>query len=328
MHPAKYWEALAGNRVRCLLCPQNCVIKEGGSGFCRARSNHGGKLYSENYGWATSVALDPIEKKPLYHFKPGKPILSLGSFGCNFRCLYCQNHSISQQKTAGRYFDPETILALIAQFEDNVGVAFTYNEPLIWFEFIFDAAKLIKEKKPEASVVLVTNGFINQAPLAELLPYIDALNIDLKSFNDDTYRSLCKGRLNPVLETIQTASKKCHVEVTTLVLTDTNDSPEEIGRIAEFLASVDKRIPLHLSRYYPNYLLKKPATSGDVLFKAHAAARKHLDYVYIGNHPEADTNTYCPNCGNLLIERKFYFTKNHLQEPACPRCGEKVPVIL
>lgn len=170
MHPAKYWEALAGNKVRCLLCPQNCVIKEGGSGFCRARSNHGGKLYSENYGWATSVALDPIEKKPLYHFKPGKPILSLGSFGCNLRCLYCQNYSISQQKVSTRYFDPASLLALLERFENNIGIAFTYNEPLIWYEYVYDVAKLIKDKRPETSVVLVTNGYINQEPLKELLP--------------------------------------------------------------------------------------------------------------------------------------------------------------
>lgn len=328
MRRAKFWEQLQGNRVRCRLCPQNCLIGEGKSGSCRARANHGGDLYSENYGKTSSIAVDPIEKKPLYHYKPSKLILSLGTFGCNLRCLHCQNYSISQQKVAARYFDPESVPPLINNFENNIGIAFTYNEPLIWYEYVHDVAKLVKEKQPDASVVLVTNGFINQEPLEELLPFVDAMNIDLKSFSDETYKKLCGGRLEPVLETIKTASKHCHLEVTTLLIPDTNDSEEEIREIARFLAGINENIPLHLSRYYPQFLLNKPATPKETLLRASGIAREHLNHVYIGNLPEADTNTYCPNCGKVLIERKYYHTKIHLKEPSCPRCGEAINIIL
>lgn len=329
MRLAKYWENDSETkRVHCLLCPQDCKIGEGKAGFCRARVNYQGELFSDNYGKISSIALDPIEKKPLYHYKPGSFILSVGSYGCNLRCLYCQNYSISQQKVSTRFFDPESILPLLDRFENNIGIAFTYNEPLIWYEYVYDVAKLIKENKPDASVVLVTNGFINQKPLEDLLPYVDALNIDLKSFTDETYKRLCKGRLEPVMQTILKAKKHCHVEVTTLVVTEENDSLAEIQILAQFLGSIDKNIPLHLSRYYPNFLLKKPVTPINTLQEANNLAKKYLNYVYIGNCPEADTNTYCPSCGKLLVERKFYQTKNYLRNPVCPECRSEIPIIL
>jgi len=327
MHRARYWDPVSETKVRCLLCPQHCLIEDGSAGFCRARVNYQGELYSENYGKVSSIALDPIEKKPLYHYKPGSQILSVGSYGCNLRCLYCQNYSISQQKVSTRYFDPASLLALLERFENNIGIAFTYNEPLIWYEYVYDVAKLIKDKRPETSVVLVTNGYINQEPLKELLPYIDALNIDLKSFSDKIYKKLCKGRLDPVLETIQTA-RRCHLEITALLVTDENDSHEEIHNLASFLARIDKNIPLHLSRYYPNFLLNKPATPGSSLLEAREIASEYLNYVYIGNYPEADTNTYCPNCGKLLIERKYYQTKVKIKSPNCTQCGKGIPIIL
>lgn len=279
---AMFYEKLK-DKVHCFLCPHNCVIAEGSYGKCSVRTNEGGELFAINYGEITSAAMDPIEKKPLYHFKPGSHILSVGSFGCNFACGFCQNYTISQAKPASRFVSGEELIDAALSIKDNIGIAFTYNEPSIWYEYVYDCAKLLKEAAPEKSVVLVTNGYISEEPLNMLLPYVDAVNIDLKSFNKEYYSKLCGGSLQPVLKSIETAAKACHVEVTTLLVTGENDSMEEVEKIAEFISSISPEIPLHLSRYFPRYKLNNPPTDIAFMKKAEETAKKYLRNVHLGN---------------------------------------------
>jgi len=218
MKQAMYYEKTEDSKVRCYLCPHNCVIKPGGLGVCRARKNVDGDLYSLNYGKITSIALDPIEKKPLYRFHPGKEILSVGTFGCNFKCSFCQNWRIAHEDARTADITPEQLAGKAEELTaaGNIGIAYTYNEPSIWYEFVYETAKIARAKKLEN--VLVTNGFISREPLENLLPYIDAMNIDVKAFTDKFYKDICKGALEHVKETVEIAAAKCHVEVTTLVI--------------------------------------------------------------------------------------------------------------
>lgn len=293
---ARFYKAeRAGNpAVRCLLCPHVCLIPDGGTGLCRARHNDGGTLRAAGYGIVSSLALDPIEKKPLAHFFPGSRILSVGGYGCNLSCKFCQNHEISQRDIPHQAGAVEptrlTPLGLVeaALFErkrGNIGIAYTYNEPFVGYEFVFDAATLARGRGLKN--VLVTNGYVNGEPLAEMLPLIDAMNIDLKSMSDSFYRRMCGGRLSPVMETIETAIARypsCHVEVTTLVIPDLNSSREEIGSLAAWLASISPEIPLHLSRHHPDYLMPNPEPiSRDDLFSLADLAREHLSSVHCGN---------------------------------------------
>lgn len=281
---ALYYENLGGDRVRCELCPHNCVLKQDGVGVCRARKNVGGRLYTLNYACVTSLALDPIEKKPLYHFHPGKLILSAGTYGCNFKCSFCQNWTIAQRDAQYTEISPEQLADLAEEYTDrgNIGVAYTYNEPSIWYEFIRDTAGRVREKG--LVNVLVTNGFINRKPLEELLPYIDAMNIDVKAFTEKFYGQFCKGGLEAVKNTVELAASRCHIEITTLVIPGLNDSPEEIEMLARWLAGIDPDIVLHLSRFFPNYLMTDvPPTPLPTLEKARDSAILHLRHVYLGN---------------------------------------------
>lgn len=279
---AMFYEKLE-NKIHCFLCPHNCIIEKGEVGKCKVRINEDGNLYTVNYGEVTSIALDPIEKKPLHYFHPSTKILSVGSFGCNFTCGFCQNHRISQEKASSEYMSKEKLVELIMTLENNIGVAFTYNEPSIWYEYVYDVAKLLKETNEKASTVLVTNGFISEEPLKELLPYVDAMNIDLKSYSNKYYNKVCGGSLNPVLKTIEIASGSCHLEITTLLVSNENDSMDEVEEIAKFLCRIDKNIPLHLSRYFPMYKMDNPATSIETMFKAEEIAKRYLNYVSLGN---------------------------------------------
>lgn len=283
MKHADYYEALDGEAVRCLLCPHNCEIKAGCAGICGVRRNEGGVLYAESNGRVTSLALDPIEKKPLYRFFPGSMILSLGGYGCNFRCGFCQNHEISMKRAEYREMTPEALAALSLELEENgnIGVAYTYNEPLIAYEFVRDSA--VKIRGQNQKNVLVTNGFICAEPLNALLPVIDAMNIDLKSFSPDFYKQI-GGSLEPVKKTIETAAKACHVEVTTLVIPGKNDSPEEIESLASWLSGVSPEIPLHLSRFFPRYKMTELAhTPLETMLALEKISKKHLKYVFLGN---------------------------------------------
>lgn len=279
---AMFYEKL-NDKVHCFLCPHNCVIENGHVGKCNVRTHENGELFTINYGEITSASLDPIEKKPLRYFRPHNQIFSVGSFGCNFVCGFCQNYSISQSRAESKFVPKESLVESVLKTENNIGIAFTYNEPSIWYEYVYDCSKLLKEKDNNMAVVLVTNGFISEEPLKELLPYVDAMNIDLKSFSGSYYKDLCGGSLQPVLKTIEYASKSCHVEITTLLVSGENDSLDEVEEIAKFLSSINKDIPLHLSRYFPRYKLSNPPTDIDFMRKAEETAGKHLNRVILGN---------------------------------------------
>lgn len=277
---ARYWER-TDDKIVCRLCPNTCKLNNMSTGICRVRKNIGGTLYTLNYGLVSSIALDPIEKKPLYHFYPGTYILSVGTYGCNLQCSFCQNWSIAHD-------EPDTVLVTSEQLIEKaqglpncIGIAFTYNEPSIWYEFVFDTC--VKARESGLKNVLVTNGYINEQPLRDILPYIDAMNIDVKGFTNDYYKDICKGNLDYVKRTVEISARQCHVEVTTLVLPDLNDSIEEIRVLCKWLSSIDENIPLHLSRYFPNYKMKKPATPKETLYRAKDEADEHLKHVYLGN---------------------------------------------
>lgn len=276
-------------QVLCDVCPKFCKLREGQIGFCRARSNIGGKIVPINYGQATSLALDPIEKKPLMRFCPGTYILSYGSYGCNLRCPYCQNASISMagpDNCPHRLITPEGLTDLAVdlskQEPGNIGVAFTYNEPTVCFEFIRDTSKLLHEAGLKS--VVVTIGGLVRKYADELLPHVDALNIDLKGFSNEFYRYV-KGEFDTVKEFIKAAVEhKCHVELTTLVIPTKNDDPEEMGREVEWIASISPEIPLHLSRFFPRYKVDDlPPTPAETIYQLKDIAQKKLKYVYTGN---------------------------------------------
>jgi len=270
----------------CNICPHHCNIPEGGVGFCRARTNKNGKIICKNYGKLTAMAVDPIEKKPLMRYMPGSKILSIGSYGCNLRCPFCQNYeiSMSDEKELDTVFvSPKDLIKKALEYvpAGNIGIAYTYNEPLISYEYIFDCARLAR--KNGLKNIIVTNGYVCDKPFYELLPYIDAANIDLKAFSAVFYKKI-NGGLERVKQTIISAAKACHVEVTTLIIEGANDSPEEIGQLSEWLAGVGNEIPYHISRFYPRYLYnEKSATSVKAVYSLANIARQSLKYVYEGN---------------------------------------------
>ena len=273
-------------KVKCGICPQDCELGEGQTGFCRARSAKDGAVVCDNYGLITSMALDPIEKKPLRRFHPGGTILSVGSFGCNLRCPFCQNYEISmcgKQRADTVYVPPEALVerALSLRPSRNIGIAYTYNEPLIGYEYVRDCSVMAHEHGLKN--VLVTNGYVNEEPLRELLPHIDAMNIDLKAFTEDFYRTL-HGHIEPVKRAISIAAAACHVEVTTLIVPVQNDSPDEMRLLSEWLAGVREDIPLHISRFFPRYKMTDGgATPVETVYALADIARKSLKYVYTGN---------------------------------------------
>jgi pyruvate formate lyase activating enzyme len=285
MIEAKYYEKKENQTVQCGLCPHNCVIAPGKTGICRIRQNKDGKLYSLTYDQSTSINFDPIEKKPLYHYYPGSTILSVGTLGCNFRCEFCQNWEISQAEFGDiptRRLTSEMALKLAGE-NNSIGIAFTYNEPLINYEWVLDTAKLFSANKLKN--VIVSNGYINPGPLAGLLPFIDAANIDVKSFSEGFYKKFCGvPAFTPVLKTVETMVRaNKHVEITTLLIPGENDSAPEIEKLVDWLAGISDRIPLHFSRYFPQYKMDIPPTDMKTLLRAYELARKKLKYVYLGN---------------------------------------------
>ena len=319
----------SGERLECLLCPHNCKLKTGGTGICGVRKNTGEKIELLTYGVISGYALDPVEKKPLYHFYPGTNILSIGSYGCNMRCDFCQNYSISQRTLAGfsTKTEPEKIIRDALSSLNNIGIAFTYNEPVIWFEFIADVTREAREKG--LKTVMVTNGFVNPDPLKEIISFTDAFNVDLKAFNNSFYKKLTGAFLEPVKENLkQIAASGRHLEITTLVIPGRNDDEKEMELQTEWMAGeLGKHVPFHLSRYFPMYKRDDPSTSPETLRKLAAIASKHLDYVYVGNmDTDAGQNTYCPECGTIVTKRSRYHIKhqNLDREGNCTECGTKI----
>ncbi len=327
----RLWEKNEGDeRLRCLLCPHSCLILPGTTGACGTRKNLDGEIVSATYGIISGYAVDPIEKKPLYHFFPGTSILSIGSYGCNLRCDFCQNSQISQHRYTGDQvrLSPRELVGRAVSIPGNTGLAFTYNEPGIWFEYVTDSARLTAAAGLRN--VMVTNGYINRSPLEELTEVIDAFNIDLKAFNNDFYRRYTGATIQPVMEAIQTvASSGRHLEITTLILPGLNDSEDEMRREASWIAeNAGRSVPLHLSRYFPMYRRSTPATLPESIIRLREVAGEYLDFVYTGNMPGSDTggDTQCPACGATVVRRSGYkVTITGLtDEGRCTRCNEEV----
>lgn len=308
-------------KLQCLLCPNYCILTKNQFGACDTRMSTGEKIENQYNGVISSSATDPIEKKPLYHFRPGSSIFSVGFFGCTLKCQFCQNYTISQYhpiKNMER-ISPEDIVS----FLKNNGldqIAFTYSEPTLYYEWVLETSILCH--KNGIKTVLVTNGYLNPQPAKELLKHIDAANIDLKSFYNEFYQKICKGKVDPVKEFIKIAYDiGVHIEITTLVVTDENDSEEEMEKITDFISSISKEIPFHISRYHPSYKFKNPATDPLTIDKLIEVAKKKLFFVYGGNIL-GYSNTYCKNCSSLLIKRDFYIvTLTGIDSRgACKRC--------
>lgn len=271
--------------LTCNVCMHRCSLSEGHTGFCGVRTVKDGKIISDNYGYITSLALDPIEKKPLKNFHPGSYILSIGSYGCNLRCPFCQNHEISQvyskEDSFARYISPEELCSIVIKENKSIGLAYTYNEPLVGYEFVRDCSKLIHEHGKHN--VLVSNGEASLETLEEILPLIDAMNIDLKGFKDDIYKAY-NGSLDMVKAFIKKSVTASHVEITSLIVPDMNDSPEDMEEEAKWIASLNPDIPLHITRYFPQYKMRDKAPTSIPLMKFLAeTASKYLNHVYLGN---------------------------------------------
>lgn len=329
---AMYWDELAGGAVQCQLCPRKCVLRPGERGFCRVRKNIDGKLYSLVYGKPVAIHLDPIEKKPLFHFLPGSLAYSLATVGCNLGCLYCQNWEISQASPEEVKFINKTPEELVEEALSTgaQSIAYTYTEPTIFYEYMLETAKLARERGLKN--VVVTAGYINPEPLKELLKYIDAIKVDLKAFNDNFYRRIVGGRLGPVLETLKTIKEEgVWLEIVYLVIPRENDNEAEIREMSQWiLKNLGENTPLHFTRFYPTYKLKNlPPTPEATVKKARQIALEEgLKYVYTGNLGDPVTeSTYCPNSNEIAIERKgFFVTKNNLNKGICPN-GEQIPGI-
>jgi len=330
VHPARFQEVLPDNAVRCLLCPHQCLVREGGHGLCHTRVNREGELYSLAYGNPCSIGVDPIEKKPLFHFFPGTKIYSVSTAGCNFRCLNCQNWEISQASPMDlRQYElmPEEVVQQALLNRTN-SIAFTYTEPTVFYEYMFDTAKIAHEKG--LKTVMISNGYINEKPLLELCPYLDAVNIDLKCFDDGVYHKLTGGRLQPVLNTLKTLKEQSvWLEITNLLIPGISDGTEMITAMCEWLiANGFSDTPLHFSRFFPTYKLSQtsPTSESSLLQAKEIAEIIGMKYVYIGNlsglHGE---NTYCPHCKRIIVERNGYVVRQNLiNEGLCVYCGKPV----
>jgi pyruvate formate lyase activating enzyme len=316
-------------KVACQLCPHECLLEKGRTGNCGVRRSNGSSIELITYGIISGCAFDPVEKKPLYHYYPGTHILSAGSWGCNMKCDFCQNHHISQKVPSekGKVTSPLALCKMALARKNNTGIAFTYNEPVIWFEYVRDTSVLAREMG--LRTVAVSNGYIKEEPLEEMTGFIDAFNIDLKSFANDFYRSLTGARLEPVLNTLKIiAASGRHLEICTLVIPGQNDSEEEMRRQCSWISGeLGREIPLHLSGYFPMNKRRDPPTSPELLLRLQLVASEYLDYVYTGNaETERGQDTYCPSCGTIITRRRAYNIAhaNVDRSGNCSKCGKQV----
>lgn len=331
MREAMLWESLGEGRIRCNLCAHRCIIPPGRRGICMVRENRDGTLYTLVYGRLVAVAVDPIEKKPLFHFLPGADALSIATVGCNFRCEFCQNYHISQypRDHGGRIFgdevSPEEVVSQAERSGSRV-IAYTYTEPTVFFEMAYETARLAHARGIKN--VFVTNGYMTREALEEISPYLDGANVDLKAFREETYRRHMGATLQPVLDTIEGMYQRgIWVEVTTLIIPGLNDSEEELRWIAEFIRGISPDIPWHISRFFPSYRMQdRPPTPVSTLFRAYEIGKEvGLNHVYLGNLPGEKEDTICPRCGATLIKRYgFLVERNDVAEGRCPHCGTEI----
>ncbi len=318
-----------GNKSECLLCPHFCKIADGNTGICGVRKNTGGKIELLTYGVISGYSLDPVEKKPLYHFFPGYNILSVGSYGCNMRCDFCQNYNISQKVPASLISDitPEKIVKDALSSDKNIGLAFTYNEPVIWYEFMRDTATVAKNEG--LFTVMVSNGYVNSEPLNEIIQFIDAFNIDLKAFSNNFYKKLTGAEIEPVKHCLKTIAKSGnHLEITTLIIPGLNDDEMEMARQSEWIAGeLGKDVPFHLSRYFPMYRRTNPATSQETMNRLFETASANLNHIYMGNTiSESGQSTSCSKCSTIVTMRSGYRTRllNLDEDGSCTVCGNLI----
>ena len=328
MKPALFYRKLDNNKVECQLCPHECILEDGKLGICGVRRNHDGILVNETYERVAAIHYDPIEKKPLYHFYPGSVILSIGGIGCNLSCAFCQNCDISQTDVDSyswfRHYSVEEIVNMANDRPENIGLSFTYNEPTIHYEFMFDIAKAARARGMKTT--MVSNGYINPEPLKQLLRYMDAFNIDLKAFDNKFYRIHTKATLEPVLNTLKMIREyNRHLEITNLIIPTLNDDPDQFRKMINWICNeLGESTVLHLSRYFPHYKMTIPSTPVSTLEKCYEIAREKLHYVYVGNVAGTKgQQTLCPECGNLLIDRLGYSTRITGISPdsKCKGCG-------
>lgn len=335
MQEALFYKKLADNKVQCELCPWNCVLSPTQVGNCKVRLNQNGTLHTEVYNKVAALGSDPIEKKPLYHFHPGKNILSIGEVGCNLHCSFCQNHKISQCKASQfsgfHNITSKQIVNEAVKTWNNIGIAYTYNEPFTFYEFLLETAELAKSK--DLKNVVVSNGYINKEPLKKLLPFIDAFNIDLKAFTEDFYSTHTKGKLQPVLETLKIiAQNNIHLEITNLVIPELNDDKVAFTSMVKWIASeLGKNTPLHLSRYYPQFKMQILPTPIETLESLYNIAKQNLNHVFLGNVSDAEkSSTYCNSCNTILIQRNRYKTEllGISEDGKCKNCCIKTNIKL
>lgn len=329
---ATWYEKKGNNIVKCTLCPHNCVIKPGKTGICLVRRNINGVLYAENYAVLSAMHFDPIEKKPLYHFYPGQGVLSIGTFGCNLKCGFCHNSDISQNgiRNPGSkaLTDPREIIDEALSLTGNIGIAYTYNEPIIWLKYVRDVA--IPAKKAGLKNVMVSNGFINESPAKEMIELTDAFNIDIKGFTEDFYKRHTSSSLEPVKETIKAIHKAGkHLELTNLVIPSLNDDPVIFERMVQWIATeTSEDTVLHLSRYFPHFKVSLPPTEVKKLSGFYEIAKNYLKYVYLGNvaDPTMGNHTFCPVCKEKVIVRDGYktWTSGLDSNGKCKNCGTKI----
>jgi pyruvate formate lyase activating enzyme len=334
MKPALLYEKYGkegAQKVRCLLCPHHCILGDNQVGICKVRQNIKGELYSLNYDRVAATHSDPIEKKPLYHFLPGSTSFSIATMGCNLQCAFCQNHSLSRVEDSG-YLYGESIspaqLVKSALRGHSQSISYTYTEPTIYFELMLETAKLAKDSGIKN--VMVTNGYMSSQALEMIAPYMDAANVDLKAFTENFYKKYCSARLEPVLDTIKAMKQKgIWVEVTTLLIPGLNSDKEELKQLISFILSVDKTIPWHVSRFYPQYKLTNiPPTDPETIFSVLETAKEMgLQYIYAGNISAGQwEHTHCPQCNTLLIERQGYYTRVlDFSNGKCGSCGHSIP---
>jgi pyruvate formate lyase activating enzyme len=312
--------------VTCLLCPHACLIRPDGRGVCGVRTNRGGEISLPYYGRVSALAVDPIEKKPLYHFHPGSRILSAGFVGCNLRCRFCQNWRISQSTDAETRFMSPAELVAAAQAERSFAIAYTYSEPLVHLEYVLEAAGLARAAGLKN--VLVTNGYVNEEPARAAIDAVDAANVDLKAYTEGFYKVETGGSLEEVKRFIRLAAGRIHLEVTTLVIPSKNDSVEQIEGIARFLEAIDPGIPLHLSAYHPDYRYDIPPTPPATVRALAEVARRRLRHVYTGNLGTEPSDTLCAGCGAVLVRRRGYAVSLiGVREGVCASCGRPAPII-
>ncbi|MHB8411559.1 MAG: AmmeMemoRadiSam system radical SAM enzyme [Candidatus Acidiferrales bacterium] len=331
LHEARWWDADASGKLHCYLCPRHCHIGDGQAGFCFIRVNQGGKLYSLGYASPAAIQIDPIEKKPLNHFLPGTKILSMGTAGCNMGCFFCQNWDISKSRSDqvhSTHLEPEQVVEL-AIHHGCPAIAFTYNEPTIWAEYVIDICAAAHKRG--LKTVMVTNGYITREAFHDVYDHIDAANVDLKAFTENFYGKVTLTHLEPVLETLLRLKNETDVwfELTNLMIPTLNDDEAETRKLAEWvLQHLGPDVPLHFTAFHPDFKLRdKPRTPPETLHRAREIAREvGLHYVYKGNIYGDGAHTYCPECGDLLVKRSWHdVLQNYIVAGTCPQCGHRIP---